>query len=203
MWHNFLPASLAELLVEFDFNHLEVFAWLQQDIILHLKGKLDKKKVKYMEQKLLALPKADSTQTSRFNHKWPPIVSMLSLWLETELSELKPQVVDKITFQENKLKFKLEIPESHMACLIRMLKLEKRLGNIPLTEIFKFISDNFSTTRALKLSPGGISKEYYSVNQITAAEVKDLLQKMIARINRDYFPVVVAAGLLFRVCLNR
>jgi hypothetical protein len=30
--------------------------------------------------------------------------------------------------------------------------------------------------------------EYYGVNQVTAAVVRDLLQRMIARLNKNYFP---------------
>jgi hypothetical protein len=54
--------------------------------------------------------------------------------------------------------------------------------------VFKFFSRNFETKRQKSVSAGSLSKEYYSTSQVTAAVVRDMLQKMIARIDRNFFP---------------
>jgi hypothetical protein len=199
-----LNRSFANKLLDLEFNHVEVFTWLQQDLVSFLKGKRDKEKLFLMKKRAEMLRFSTDEKKERYKSNWHPLSFSLAEWLASEIAELKASAPPSQSFfQRIEHRFKLEMPEAHIACLVRMLKKEKRLENIPLTEVFQFISDNFCTTRAVKLSPGGISKEYYSINQVTAAEVRDMLQKMVARINRDFFPVMAAAGILIHVCLNK
>ena len=130
---------------------------------------------------------------ARYDDRWPPLTAMIAEWLESEQKILiQDFAVKQILPAGHPLKLRLQLPVSHLAFLIRLLSKENIFGLVPLTNIFSFFTANFNTKRQETLSAGGLSKEFYTSNMVTAAEVRALLSKMIARINRDYFPVWVA-----------
>lgn len=187
-------------LLQLQFNHLYVFTYFQDTINLEVAKKKAAEKLQALEKKRLLFSFAANQQT-KFDDNWPALSSMLASWLAEEVNTLKNIAVPQILFNKrSQLKLKLHLSVAHLAYLLKLLYKEGIFGAIALTELFQFISDHFSTKRAETISTGGISKSSYSVSQVVAAEIRDLLAKMISAIDRDYFPVVVAAGVLLGIC---
>jgi len=91
-------------------------------------------------------------------------------------------------------KIPLEMSVAHLSCLIRLLYEESVFATQNLQSIFKCFAGYFQSKRQAVISAGSLSKEFYSIDQHTAARVRDLLQRMVLRINRDFFPMAVAVN---------
>ena len=179
---NGLDRQLAGNLVSLNFNQLD-FMLYHANVIMQQVGKDFNKLKLTRDYYKWCVPDTEPCYTS-----WPPITSMLAGWLDEELAAVKavPAVSEKLS---------LNLSVAHLACLTRLFFEENIYNSQALTAIFKFIAGHFQTKRQTRISTGSLSKEYYSINQVTAAVVRDKLLKMVARINHDYFPaVVVIAG---------
>lgn len=82
----------------------------------------------------------------------------------------------------------MRISVSYMACLIKLFYEEELFATENLTSIFKFYASNFTSKRQPVISQDSLSKEYYSLDAHTAARIKKILQNMIDRLNRGFFP---------------
>ena len=198
---NSLPGNLSSLftdkLLELEFNHLAVFTCLQEEINKAMSGFTGGEKLTWLEQKSNLMHLREKGGNERYNSRWPKLSVMLSTWLVAEINILKEiNSVEHVPFVQANYKLKLELSVAHLACFLRLFVKESLPGTMQLTALFRFICDKFSTKRAETLSAGGLSKEYYSVTQVTAAEVKAMLVKMVNRINRDYFPVMAAVSII-------
>jgi hypothetical protein len=183
-------------LFDLEFNHFRIFVYMQDTIRAAYSGKTKNKRKAIMDRELNFLVFKANGDLIRYDDRWPALSAMLTEWLKGELDQHVQKTIEIRHATSYLAKLRLELPVSHLAFLIRLLSKENIFGLFPLTEIFNFFSANFSTKRQETLSPGGLSKEYYSKNMVTAVEVRALLLKMIARINHDYFPVWVAISVV-------
>jgi hypothetical protein len=183
-------------LFDMEFNHFSIFVHMQGAIRDAYTGKRKNQRNAVIRRELDFLTFKAKGDIARYDERWPSLSTMLTEWLNGELpqEEQKTAIENKPTAQAF-CKLRLVLPVSHLAFLIRLLSKENIFGLTPLTEIFGFFTANFSTKRKETLSIGGLSKEYYTKNMVTAVEVRALLSKMIARINRDYFPVWIAVSI--------
>ena len=176
-----LNEKLAEKLISLNFNRLD-FMLYQTNVLTQKSGndltvlKLTRRSYQWR------MVSQDACEPS-----WPSITEMLAGWLDEELNAVKLDV-----FPAEKLSLNLSV--AHLACLTRLFFEENIYNSQALTAIFKFIAGHFETKRQSHISTGGFSKEYYSVSQVTAAVIRDKLLRMVSRINREYFPAVVATG---------
>ncbi|OOQ59988.1 hypothetical protein [Mucilaginibacter pedocola] len=170
---------MRSMLIEMNFNHLGYFASLQAswNDSTDLRGTL----ANYAGQPV---------QSRYIYHPgWPSLKSMACGWLEEAVKlSCRPELPAP--------KLPLNLSVAHLAYLARLFQEEGLLGNTPLNTIFKFLSANYTTKRQPAISPGSLSKEYYSTSQQSAARVRGLLQAMLARVNRAYFPVLVLIDLM-------
>jgi hypothetical protein len=84
----------------------------------------------------------------------------------------------------------LNLSVAQIACFIKLFYDEGIFINASITDILKFVVVHYRSKRQQQISYGSLSKEYYSISQVTAAVLKDYLSRMIAKINKHYFPVV-------------
>lgn len=172
-------ALIHEAMLEINFNHLGYFAWLRQSF----EGESN------YRQLLARYAGQPVGKEHIYDPAWPSINEMICGWLreaiklENAPAEAAPPV-----------KLPLELSVSHLAFMTRLFVDEKLYGATPLTDIFKFLARNYTTKRQATISPGSLSKEFYSTDQQAAARVRGILQNMVARINRNYFPVTVVAS---------
>jgi hypothetical protein len=191
-----LKEAFSGKLLELEFNHMVIFTFFQEELKIALAGKTVVDKLSILQKQAALFRSRQTDNDCRYDLLWPKLSIMLAKWTEQEIENLKEPVITACSFPRSIKKLKLEISVAHLACLIRLFVNEKLPEGVPLTELFKFIADSFSTKRKETVSAGSLSKEYYSVTQVSAAEVKHLLLRMVSRISRDYFPVVAVISII-------
>lgn len=182
---------LLSIFTRSNFNSLSFFVY-RQDTIRNSSGQFhtQEEKLNYLcRQKadILAIPEMKNIA---FDPLWPSLKTMIGNWLTEEIA-----LTEKSLRKGSEVavpKIPLEMSVAHMSCLIRLLYEESVFATQNLQSIFKCFAGYFQSKRQTVISPRSLSKEFYSIDQHTAARVRDLLQRMVLRINRNFFPMAVA-----------
>lgn len=182
---------LVSLLIRSNFNNLSFFVYYQ-DTIRHASGIFKDKQetLNYLVGQKAEVISSPEMKNVAYDPSWPSIKTMIGNWLmeeilitEKSLNKVNEVVVPKIP---------LEMSVAHLSCLIRLLYEESVFATQNLQFIFKCFAGHYQSKRQAVISSGSLSKEFYSIDQHTAARVRDLLQRMVLRINRNFFPMAVA-----------
>lgn len=188
---------LVTILLNSNFNHLSFFVYRQnsiRDALVIFSSAQEKLEYLQMEKsKVLSSPELKNIG---YDSSWPSLKTMLSTWLQEEVC-LAEQALRKdieIAAENNVPKLPIQTSVAHMACIIRLLFEENVFSTNNLKLIFKCFAGHYQTKRQSSISPGSLSKEFYSIDQHTAARVRDLLQRMVLRLNRNFFPVWLVTG---------
>lgn len=192
---------MLKTLSRLNFNHLGFLAFRQEALSLAAQQceSVSDRLLFYQEWKaeIAACPeRADVI----YDTHYPSLKGMLTAWLleQIELTDLalKKQSSDlQIPASLFPQKQSLNLSVAHLACLIRLFLEENILLSDNIRAVLQSFATNFRTKRQAAISAGSLSKEFYSIDQHTAARVRDMLQRMINRINRTFFPVLVAIGI--------
>ncbi|MDQ0640066.1 hypothetical protein QF042_003631 [Pedobacter sp. W3I1] len=182
---------MVSLLLRSNFNNLSFFVYYQ-DIIRNTFDNFrdTQERLNYLVEQKADVISSPEVKNIAYDPSWPSIKTMIENWLteeillaEKSLSKGSEVVVSKIP---------LEMSVAHLSCLIRLLYEESVFATQNLQFIFKCFAGHYQSKRQAVISPGSLSKEFYSIDQHTAARVRDLLQRMVQRINRNFFPMAVA-----------
>jgi len=186
---------LQSALIRLNFNHLGFLACFQQSL---------KNKASQAASPGACLDIFSSAQRQLvylhplvpfcFDPSWPSIHTMIGNWLEEEmaLAPTRYQGVIAPSSTPSSEKIPLNFSVASLACLTRLLFEEGFYAMDNITDILKFTAKHFHSKKQLHISPGSLSKEYYAITQVTAANVLDLLKRMSARVTRKYFPACAA-----------
>ncbi|MET3982026.1 hypothetical protein ABIB62_004642 [Mucilaginibacter sp. UYP25] len=181
------------LLSRHNFNHLAFLAYRQYQIgteakgINCISGQLD-----CLQRQKAAVLVCPEAREMCYDLAYPSLKIMLSEWIQEQitLSEiaLKKDLETRAGCPIEKQSLDLSV--AHLACLIKLFLEENIFVSQSTKRVFQFFAANYQTKRQTAISAGSLSKEFYSIDQHTAARVREMLQKMIARINRNFFPVM-------------
>jgi hypothetical protein len=202
-WSESAEEEIINCLILENFNHLSFFVFLQQRFLINeqqQKADLSLRLTDLRQHKLAVMSRPEAIGLS-FDPAWPSLKTMLRAWLEEEITLSAQMIEDAVKTQTlTHQKIPVKIPVNHLAYLTRLFVEESTFGIQNLKVIFKFYADHIQTKRQPAISPGGFSKAYYSTDQQTAARVMALLQRMITRIKRDFFLVMVAVSTAALCC---
>lgn len=182
---------LEQKLTELNFNQIEFLIYRQQQTRLRFNDTDPIEKLKILKEENAAL-KLLPRSSLIYDSNWPSFREMLSGWLAEETINTEKILQHEANFIRAKLPLNLSV--AHLACFLKLFFEENLFKTSNLKDIFKFISCNFETKRQPVISAGSLSKEFYSTSQVTAAVVRDMLLKMVARINHNFFPVLAVIG---------
>jgi hypothetical protein len=184
-------------LFQSNFNHLSFFVFLQQQLCTKQDIAINPaEKLATMREQQVAICSRPINTTQIYDEAWPSLKTMLGCWLEEAIRRAEQSINDALKAGEVILfKIPVELPVAHLAYLTHLLANENIFGNQNLKVLFRFFAEHFQTKRQPAISPGGFSKAYYSADQQTAARVRALLEKMLTRIKRDFFLVMVAVSI--------
>ena len=177
-------------LLQLNFNHLGYLECLITDF----KNKLSlaggyPARLAFLKEEIACIAALPEINGLCYHPDWPSLKTMWLSWLN-EQCKLAPD------FPPVGPKLMLNMSVAQLGCLLRLLYDEGIFKDITLTLLFQFFTTHFSTKKQREISHGGLSKEYYGTGQVTAAGVLDKLQKIAARLNRNFFPVWFAAGVI-------
>lgn len=183
--------NLISFLSSANFNHLAFLVYRQNKIRQELKSFVSlEDKINYVADQKAIVLSFPEMENLAYNISWPSIKTMFGEWLKEEILLLENCSNKHLQLAVPRLP--LELSVAHLSCLIRLLYEESVFATQNLQSIFKCFAGYFQSKRQAVISPGSLSKEFYSIDQHTAARVRDLLQRMIQRINRSFFPMVFA-----------
>jgi hypothetical protein len=178
--HPEAEARVNALLSGLNFNHLAYFAYRQSAIKAAAAQLPYQDRPAYLQTELSAMVSTPVRLSLIYHPDWPALKDMIAAFLTEELRAV-PQLPPA--------KLALDLSVAQLACLLRALYDEGVFATANLSEIFQFFAAHFRSKRQECISPGSLSKEFYSISQVTAAVMRDKFQKIISRINRSFFPV--------------
>jgi hypothetical protein len=189
--------QLLELLLRFNFNHL-AFLVCRQQMITEKINRLPNAALRlaFLQQQKADVSGAAEIGDTGYDFTWPSLKGMLSGWLQEQiiLRDIEAKRDQELKTTCSFQKQSLELSVAQLACLIRLFTEENIFVSKNIKSIFQFFAAHYQTKRQAVISAGSLSKEFYSIDQHTAARVKDMLQKMVTRINRNFFPVAAVTG---------
>lgn len=83
----------------------------------------------------------------------------------------------------------INLSVAQLGCILRLTYESGLFPNITVAELIRCVVLYCRTRKQLHISARSLSKEYYSVNQVTAATCRELLTQLIKRIDKMYFQV--------------
>jgi hypothetical protein len=188
--HAVEESTLQAKLYELNFNRLEFFVYYQQQVrssLVKIHGLSDKiQMLREEKQRLIVSSKPQPVVCQR---GYDPINKIWQDWLDEQIlltgQERLLPFMHACKFSNEKIRLNLSV--AHIACLIRLLVDENYLSTNSLSDVFKFVAMHFSSKKQEEISVGSLSKEYYSISQATAARVQGFLQKLVVKVNHNFF----------------
>jgi hypothetical protein len=175
--------DIGGVLLEMNFNHLGYLADCQKTIGNVLGELTDPAaKLAYLQQEKSRIIAVPIPLNLVYHPDWPSLGIMLVSWLSEQIAALPgaPAAIQKLP---------LNFSVAQLACLVRLCYEEDFFKEPCLTTIFDFTASAYTSKRQSDISPGSLSKHYYSTDQVTAAVMRGKLLRMVARINKNFFPV--------------
>jgi hypothetical protein len=181
-----------------DFNHLSFLTYLQNQILSVAAALPDPgEKLDYLQRQKAEMMSCPREINTIYDPSWPPVRVMMAEWLNEEIFLTETAIKNsrvETGEREGKLKFNMSV--AYLACLIKLFYEEGLFGSQNLSAIFKFFAANCESKKQMTISAMSLSKELYTLDHHTAAHVLEILKRMMARINRDFFPVWAVTGII-------
>ena len=124
--------------------------------------------------------------TIGYNPKGLPVNILLEGWLHELIRQGKQQNDKGDDDTPDKLELKLTVVQ--LALLIRLLYEEDVFAMKNIAALLRFFAAHFMSKRQERISYGSMKKLYYTGDQFTGSAVRELLLKMVAKINNMFFP---------------
>lgn len=180
-----------DVLLQYNFNQLDYLLYRQEAIRNNLPSDL-LAKIKFLSQSKADLNSRPVYQGVSYHPGWPALSEMIDKWFQEELS-IANQALNH-TPSLPAVKSLLNLSVAHIACLLRVFRETRMLPEEGMAAVFRFVATHFKTKRQEQISDRSLSKEFYAIDQVTAAVIRGKLMEMLDWINRSYFPVLLVAG---------
>jgi len=180
-----LTQSVTEALFYMNFNHHSFCQWYQEVIEVKKSSLRPHDQLAMLTKQLLMLKSMPVMLTMSFDPKVLPINSQLENWLNEYIRHetAQPDIPD-----EPPGKIELKLTVAQLALLIRLLYEEDVFAMKNIAALLKFFSNHFMSKKQEHISYGSMNKLYYSGDQFTGYAVREILLKMVAKINKMFFP---------------
>lgn len=111
------------------------------------------------------------------------LTGFLETYFPDFLEELPPAAAEQPVG-----KLAVDLSVAQLACLLRLLYDEGVYPATGISELLRFTAAHHQSKRREQISAGSLNKEYYGTTQVTAATCRDLLERLIKRLNKHFFP---------------
>lgn len=179
-----LETQLEQTLILHNFNHFGFLSYYRRKHQMVLDQLPLNKKQAYLSNVMEQLSASPEIRATAYDERWPSVREHLLDWLQ------QTTAATNASLEVRPPKMRLNLSVAHLSCLLRGLYETEVIKGESLAGVFRAIAGCVSTKNQPEISVTSLKKEYYSVNQFTAARVVALLQQMILQINRNYFPVL-------------
>ncbi|WP_183567738.1 hypothetical protein [Mucilaginibacter sp. SP1R1] len=193
---------LDRLLSGLNFNRLSYLVY-RQNQVRQACGKIVQatNQMEFLREKQIELLFVTNQGKLKCHEQYPDLTTMLEGWLGEQMER---QVKDNLTASGSPIhdpagKIAINLSVAQIACIIRLLREENYLSASSLEEIFKLVSIYYSSKMQEQISAGSINKEFYSITQSTALKIEAMLQKMLANLKRNFFPLLAVASVVIGI----
>jgi hypothetical protein len=170
--------ALANLLYQANFNSPSFFRWFQQFLkkqMAEISGNLDS----WIDDKIAELEELRPDKLKPFDTEHTPIDHALLNWLHLQKTDHGTNLTEQIG---------LNFSVAQFALFIRLFQLAGCFRENNLAKIQRFFSAHFTTKKQAHISLKSFARYFYCADQSTAAVVRDVFKRMIAHIDKHYFP---------------
>jgi hypothetical protein len=178
-----LTATVAETLFYLNFNHHAFGQWHREDIAGKKMGVGKPDQLDVLRKQMLLLKTMPVVLTRSYDPAILPINILLENWLNAMIKEEKGPLG-----KDPPDKIELKLTVAQLALLIRLLYEEGVFAMKNIAGLLRFFSGHFMSKKQEHISYGSMNKLYYSGDQFTGYAVRALLLKMVAKINKMFFP---------------
>ena len=185
------PSSdlLARALYKGNLNTLHFMVWYQEHLQREM-GKLPgkQKKEEFIRTELKGLSIIFIDPDKSFESELPPVDQQLLPWLQSQLEETGRGNGDLFTKPSLNARLPLVISVPQFAMFVRIFQKTGCFTIHNAARIMRFFTQHFTTKKQVNISIKSFNHAFYSMDQSTAAVVRDYLQQMINYVNKSYFP---------------
>jgi hypothetical protein len=180
--------ALARALYKQNFNTLHFQNWYREAFTLKLDRQLDnRERQKLIDEELQRMASVFVNPEKAFETELPSIDRALPAWLsEKKSSQGNAGKAPLKTNGEQNFPLNLSVPQ--FAMFIRVFS---QAGCFPITNvsrITRFFTTHFTTKKQPNISVKSFGRAFYSLDQATAAIIRDHLQRMLNYVDKNYFP---------------
>lgn len=170
--------ALDEVLSTMNFNHIGFCRRYQGQLEQQWAGLQSQERLAAMKKQMIRVKAMPLLSGLAYDPRLPSVPGQMEAWLTA--------VIHQETSQVQKLG--LNITVAQLALLVRMLAEEGFFVSQSIAELLRFFAAHFTTKKQEHISYGSMNKLYYSADQFTAFAIRAMLQKMVGRINKMFFP---------------
>jgi len=181
-----LTDSVTEGLFYLNFNHNGFCQWYRERILKRKELLRPEDQLPMLLKEQLTLKSMQVVSTIGYNPKGLPVNILLEGWLHELIRQGKQQNDKGDDDTPDKLELKLTVVQ--LALLIRLLYEEDVFAMKNIAALLRFFAAHFMSKRQERISYGSMKKLYYTGDQFTGSAVRELLLKMVAKINNMFFP---------------
>jgi len=181
-----LTHSVTEVLFYLNFNHSSFCQWYQDSVGTKKESLRPRDQLPMLTKQLRILKSIPVMLTIGFDLKIPPVNEQLENWLNEYIRHQTFQFELSNTDQPEKLELTLTVAQ--LALLIRLLYEEGIFALKNIAALLRFFSGHFMSKKQEHISYSSMNKLYYSGDQFTGYAVRELLLKMVGKINKMFFP---------------
>jgi hypothetical protein len=180
-----LTHSVTETLFYLNFNHKSFCQWYQDNLTRKSIVLGENDQISMLKKQLLVLKTMPVILTMSYDPDLAPVNDLLENWLNEYIKEKGNHLLLE-TDMSNKIELKLTVAQ--LTLLIRLLYEEGVFAMKNISSLLRFFSRHFMSKKQEHISYRSMNKLYYSGDQFTAYAVRELLLRMIAKINKMFFP---------------
>jgi len=180
--------DLAEALYRQNLNTLRFLNWYQAYLLNQIdQMPLNKDRENFIIDQVKTLSGIFVDPEKAFEPELPAVSVVLLPWLHrmSGYDHNTGRLPDK---QDILLQMSLNLSVPQFAMFVRIFSQAGCFPETNVSQITRFFTQYFTTKKQIHISRESFRKAFYSLDQASAAIVRDYLQKMINYLNKTYFP---------------
>ena len=188
---------IRDSLLYLNFNFPGFLAWYREEINRKISTlTTGEERLLFLIEELVRIKTSPVMLSVACELSLPPLAGLLENCLNEMIKKESGRYFPREPADSEK-KLGLSLSVTQLSLFIRLLYEEGFFTLKNITAILRFTAKHFTTKRQEHISAVNMGRTYYGADQFTAAAVKDLLLRMLARLNRMFFPLIALTIILW------
>lgn len=178
--------TVKEFLFEINFNSLQFFKYLTSEILEKLKAQENNiSKIDILNQFLKNYKQKQNRNSLKYKANLPTLKEQIISWIEEEIEYLTKKInletnqLPIISNNDKNTKLLTGLSVAQLSCFLGLLMESGIIKHKNLTDVFRFISENFKTINAEKISVDSLKVKYYNVENTTKNALREKIIELL------------------------